>query len=156
MTDLITKAYLNLNRPDWAHSVAPKVLAEMRLYEQRERLQKALILIGSILLAGLICLFFARPVKAEIPSDEQIADAIYKAEGGAKTRHPYGILTKYKTTTPRQACINTIKHAKKDWNGQGDFIRFLQTRYAPIGVANDPRGLNKNWYSNVTKFLGAR
>jgi hypothetical protein len=86
-------------------------------------------------------------------TDTQIADAIYKAEGGAKTRHPYGILAHYKTTTPRQACLNTIAHARKDWDGEGDFIEFLQKRYCPIGAKNDPTGLNKNWLKNVRYFL---
>lgn len=87
-------------------------------------------------------------------SNEQIADAIYYAEGGAKTNHPYGILIKYKITTPRQACINTIKHARRDWNGKGDFIEFLGSRYCPVvGADNDPKGLNKNWVKNVKYFL---
>lgn len=86
-------------------------------------------------------------------SVDEIADAIYLAEGGAKTSHPYGILKKYKTTTPRQACINTINHALRDWDGQGDFIQFLGNRYCPVGAENDPTGLNKNWVGNVTYFL---
>jgi len=86
---------------------------------------------------------------------EKLADAIYLAEGGAKTKYPYGILTKYKHTTPRQACINTIKHALKDFPYQTkyiDFIEFLGSRYAPIGADNDPKGLNKNWVKNVNFY----
>src|SRR5574343_379429 len=89
---------------------------------------------------------------------EKLADAIYSAEGGAKTKHPYGILKKYKTTTPRQACINTINSALKRWHKQGkkgnadDFIAFLGKTYAPIGAKNDPKGLNKNWVKNVVYF----
>jgi hypothetical protein len=83
---------------------------------------------------------------------EKLATAIYWAEGGPKTRHPYGILAKYKTTTPRQACINTIKHALRDWSGKGDFIAFLGSRYCPVGAKNDPGGLNKNWVANVKKL----
>jgi hypothetical protein len=86
-------------------------------------------------------------------SDDEIANAIYLAEGGAKTSHPYGILKKYKVTTPRQACLNTIAHARRDWDGKGDFIEFLGNRYAPIGVANDPTNLNRNWVSNVKSLL---
>ena len=82
-----------------------------------------------------------------------LADAIYKAEGGANTSHPYGILTKYKTTTPRQACINTINHALRDWDGTGDFVAFLGSRYCPVGAKNDPTGLNVNWVKNVNWFL---
>ena len=83
---------------------------------------------------------------------DQIADAIYKAE--ASKARPYGIMQRYKTTTPRQACLNTIKHARRDYNGPADgFILFLSRRYAPIGAENDPRNLNKNWYKNVMYFL---
>ena len=85
---------------------------------------------------------------------EKLANAIYIAEGGAKTNHPYGILAKYKNTTPRQACINTINHAIRDWDGEGDFITFLGNRYAPIGADNDPKGLNKNWVKNVRFYYG--
>lgn len=84
-------------------------------------------------------------------SIERLADAIRKAEG-IHSKHPYGILKKYKKTSPRQACINTIKHALKDWNGNGDFISFLGARYCPVGAANDPTGLNKNWIKNVRFF----
>lgn len=80
---------------------------------------------------------------------EKLADSIYIAEGGSKTRHPYGILTKYKTTTPRQACINTIKSNLKRWNGQGSFIDALGKVYCPVGASNDPHGLNRYWVKNV-------
>jgi hypothetical protein len=89
---------------------------------------------------------------AEAYTVEQLCNAIYKAEGGAKTKHPYGILAKYKTTTPRQACINTIKHAVRDWDGKTDFIVFLGSRYCPIGCEND-NGTNQFWVSNVKYFL---
>jgi hypothetical protein len=89
----------------------------------------------------------------KLPSSEVIANAIYKAEGGAKTNHPYGILKTYIHTPPRQACINTIDHAKRDWDGKGDFIEFLGSRYCPVGAKNDPTGLNKNWVKNVKWFL---
>ena len=86
---------------------------------------------------------------------ERLANAIYKAEGGANTRHPYGILVKYKTTTSRQACINTIRSKHREWvklGSKGDYLAYLQTRYAPIGVANDPNGLNQNWLKNVQRL----
>jgi len=102
----------------------------------------------------LFVMFMVSSMECHAYTDEQIANAIYKAEGGAHTRHPYGILTKYKHTTPRQACLNTIRHAHRDWDGKGDFLAFLQKRYAPVGVANDPTGLNRNWLSNVRFFLG--
>jgi hypothetical protein len=86
---------------------------------------------------------------------EKLADAIYKAEGGSKTNHPYGILQKYKTTTPRQACINTIQSSLKRFekqNNETDFIHFLSLTYCPIGAKNDKYGLNVNWERNVKFF----
>ena len=90
---------------------------------------------------------------------EKLADAIYLAEGGAKTRHPYGILAHYKHTTPRQACINTIKSNIKRWESSGskeDFIVFMSKTYCPIGALNDPMGLNKNWVKNVKYYYNKK
>jgi hypothetical protein len=86
---------------------------------------------------------------------QRLANAIYEAEGGARTSHPYGILTHYNKTTPRQACINTIKHGLRDWNGKGDFISFLGSRYCPTKGKNlrpAEKRLNPNWIANVRKF----
>jgi hypothetical protein len=105
-----------------------------------------LVIVSLLVLVGV--------ASAEVIDVNKLADAIYKAEGGSKTSHPYGILQHYKTTTPRQACINTINHALRDWDGKGDFIRFLGNRYCPVGAANDPTGLNKNWIGNVNYFYG--
>ena len=100
----------------------------------------------------LLCLLFPSCARADGIDIDRLANAIYKAEGGARTKHPYGILAKYKTTTPRQACINTIKSNLKRWNGKGDFIDALGKVYCPIGASNDPKGLNKNWTRNVKHF----
>ena len=63
----------------------------------------------------------AGDVKSGLSSADmnKIADAIYRVEGGSKTKYPYGIMS-VKTTNPRQICINTISN---------NFIRFnkLQT-----------------------------
>lgn len=108
-----------------------------------------------IIMATIVLTMMFYAVMAFAYTDEQIADAIYIAEGGAKTSHPYGILQHYKTTTPRQACINTIKHARRDWNGKGDFIVFLGSRYCPVGCEND-NGTNKYWVKNVNSLLSTR
>jgi hypothetical protein len=90
-------------------------------------------------------------------TNNQIANAIYKAENSKS--HPYGILTHYKHTTPRQACINTINSAIKRFNKQNketDFIHFLSLTYCPTKgkhLTNDEKGLNKNWLKNVNYFL---
>lgn len=84
----------------------------------------------------------------------KLCEAIKRAENSSS--HPYGIMKKYKHTTPKQACINTVRHREQDWikDGQeGDFIEYLQKSYAPIGASNDPQGLNRNWKKNVRAFF---
>lgn len=103
-----------------------------------------------ILLLGLSAPAWSK----EVIDIDRLANAIYKAEG-VNSKHPYGILTKYKHTTPRQACINTIKSNLKRFNNQKkekDFIVFMSKTYCPIGAKNDPTGLNKNWVKNVKHF----
>ncbi len=88
----------------------------------------------------------------------KVVDAIYLAEGGAKTKHPYGIVS-IKVAghiQARKVCYNTVRNNHARWNKAGrgeDFIAFLGKRYCPIGAGNDPLGLNKNWQNNVRKFL---
>jgi len=69
-----------------------------------------------------------------------IADAIYVAEGGDKTKYPYGISKKksgiqtLNKDDARKICINTIGHAYSDWKAagsKGDFIDFLSLKYCP-------------------------
>jgi hypothetical protein len=127
-----------------------------------DKLPGAVILIASILLCGVICLFSScsvTPARADVIDTERLADAIYMAEGGSHTRHPYGILKKYKTTTPRQACINTIKSALRRYDKSDksvDFISFLGKTYCPTQgkyLTNDEKRLNMYWVNNVKFFL---
>ena len=108
----------------------------------------SLAILGSFLLIAGCRVCHAK----ETPDIERLTRAIYLAEGGNRTKHPYGILKRYKATTPKQACINTIKSALKRWNGQGDFIVYLGRTYCPVGASNDPKGLNKNWVKNVKYY----
>jgi len=99
---------------------------------------------------------FGQTTNASCPySVSEIADAIKKVENSKN--HPYGILKPYCSegteSRCRKGCVQTIERALKDWNGQGDFLAFLAGRYAPIGVANDPNGLNKNWLKNLKMIL---
>lgn len=107
----------------------------------------------AIWLIGLCALINAHAAEF---TDEEIVKAIYLAEGGAKTRHPYGILTKYKTTTPRQACFNTVKNQRKrhaKHNCGKEFLACLRDRYCPLGASNDPQNLNRFWLKNVKFYL---
>ncbi len=105
--------------------------------------------------------------------DVNLLKAIRKAENGGKGIE-FGIIPtkkyendkgivengefrKYKNDFEKQAswCAWTIKRNLKRFdksNYDGDFISFLQEKYCPIGVENDPDGLNKNWEDNVKDF----
>jgi hypothetical protein len=114
------------------------------------------------LLVGLIVssLFFVSQrsvwANSSVIQIETLASAIYLAEGGDKTRHPYGILKHYKVTTPRQACINTIKSNLRRFRSQfveTDFIHFMSLSYCPIGADNDKAyRVNQFWERNVKFF----
>lgn len=89
---------------------------------------------------------------------EKIADAIYKAEGGARAKKPYGILSVKVTNKAeaRRVALNTIKNNYKRWQEAGKpggYLEFLAGKYAPLNVANDPKSLNKNWLKNVKSGL---
>lgn len=93
----------------------------------------------------------------------RVADAIWRAEGGDKTKWPYGVKSVH-TTNPRQVCLNTIRHAWHDWVGRQvalpdthsltplnrAFIYFLADRYCP---PSDDRIGNQRWKKNVTSIL---
>jgi len=93
----------------------------------------------------IILLFVCATCHAQTINVNALADSIYWAEGGLKTSHPYGIMHKYRTTTPRQACINTIRHRLSVWNGQENFIVFLGKTYSPPSI-------NPYWVKNVRYF----
>ena len=102
----------------------------------------------------LILLLSAVGVFAGIDTNYQtrIANAIYKVEGGAKTRFPYGIKS-IKTRNPRQVCLNTIANNFNRWQragSHGDFLDFLGDVYCPASA--DKRG-NENWKRNIHKLL---
>lgn len=80
-------------------------------------------------------------------SNDQIVEAIGRAEDSKA--FPYGIMVKYKHTTPRQACLNTIQHARIRWidaGRPGDFIVYLGRTYSPPDV-------NPEWVRLVRYFL---
>ena len=104
---------------------------------------KQILIVLAIL--AMIFLMAGRLFAEEVIDVERLATAIHKAEGNDN----YGILKKIRGTNYRKACIQTINHALRDWSGDGDFITFLGSRYAPIGATNDPINLNVNWISNV-------
>lgn len=91
-------------------------------------------------------------------TDEQIANAIYKAEGANKATYPYGIrsISCEGLNECHQVCLNTIRNNRRRFKNQNkykDYLEFLASRYCPIGASNDPKGLNQYWLKNVRYFL---
>ena len=111
------------------------------------------IRIVAVLVIG--CLLAGGAWAEEVPDFERLVTAIRKAEGNAN----YGILTRYKNTTPRQACLNTCLN---QWKRHlihkcgKDYMTCLRDRYAPLNAKNDPTGLNYNWKNNVLFFYNRR
>mgnify|MGYP001600186831 FL=1 len=84
-------------------------------------------------------------------SDQQIANAIYQAEGGVKTRFPYGVKSIKCQGEPqcRKICLNSVFNGRKRWERAGkptDLITFIGKRYSPPST-------NPNWVRLVTYFL---
>jgi hypothetical protein len=97
----------------------------------------------------------AQPQGVDVDS-QRLADAIYLAEGGKKTRYPYGIksIPCEGENACRQICLNTINNNKKRFLKQSkykDYIEFLGSRYCPLNIKGEYH-LNKNWVRNVKHF----
>jgi hypothetical protein len=90
------------------------------------------------------------------PDYERLADAIHKAEGGKKTKYPYGIMSvKVKDEEEaRRVAINTMRNnyqrwlnADKKWEGKPvTYLEFTANKFTPPSA--DPVG-NRNWKYNV-------
>lgn len=90
---------------------------------------------------------------------EKMANAIYLAEGGNKTRFPYGIksLSVSDRNTARTICLKAIDRHWKLWSDDGQpggfprgFAIAMATHWCPF--VTDPQG-HTNWIRNVCWFL---
>jgi hypothetical protein len=104
-----------------------------------------------VILATILLILFCQSLaRAESWTDDQIADAIYKAENSKK--YPYGVKsinTYGNIAYARKICLNSIKNAKKRYikaGCKGDFIAFMGQRYSPPST-------NPNWVRLVHYFL---
>lgn len=87
---------------------------------------------------------------------QTIVAAIYKLEGGAKTKYPYGVMsidTKGDTAKAKRICENTVRNNFKRWqktDKKTDFLTYLANVYCP--KVADPAG-NRNWIANIHKIV---
>ena len=102
------------------------------------------------LLAVAIFKGMARAEMQPSYTNEQIAQAIFRAENSVK--YPYGIKsinTYGNKEYARKICLNSIKNARKRWIKAGmpeDFISYIGRRYSPPNI-------NPNWVRLVNYFL---
>ena len=100
---------------------------------------------------------------AEIGVPATFLAAIRIAENGRAGRE-FGVLSEAADTYEAQARIAALSIRNNQWrhvlrfkewpvDGTGflseGFVKFMQSRWAPIGADNDPNGLNANWSRNV-------
>ncbi len=129
-------------------------------YKELDRDKKYPLANLVFLLLIILMLGIAKCAPAEEYTNNQIVNAIYKAEGGDHAKYPYGIrsIECRSRIECSIVCLNTVKnnrqrYIKYGYKSYSDFIAFLASKYCPIGAGNDPKKLNQNWLKNVRYFL---
>jgi len=82
----------------------------------------------------------------------QISSAVKVAENNPRN---HGVLS-VNTNNPAKVLDDSVYNNFVRWQQAGrpgKFVDFMQQRWAPIGVKNDPKNLNKNWSKNVRGAL---
>lgn len=129
-------------------------------YRQEKHLQRYAVIWASIAIALVFGIFLlcgcgnAEEIKWDSFSDEQIVNAIFKAEGGYRATYLYGIRSiPYKDEAEaRQICLNSVRNGRARWLKAGkpcDLIIHIGLRYCPPTAHK----LNSNWVKNVKYFL---
>lgn len=85
----------------------------------------------------------------------QIADAVKVAEGNPRNHGVLSVPTAGSADASK-VLNDSVYNNFVRWTQAGrpgKFVDFMQRRWAPVGVSNDPNNLNKNWGGNVRKAL---
>jgi hypothetical protein len=119
---------------------------------QPKRTFSKLPLLAVCLLAGFSALG-ADLTPAEI---NRAVDAIWRIEGGAATRYPYGIrsITTTNAAHARKICYNTVRNTWRRYEAAGkpgEWADYLANRFCP--PAADKVG-NANWKRNFKRIMG--
>ena len=119
--------------------------------------------IGGSGVLGVICVILlvgcSNAPKSSTFNIEKLSQAIFWAEGGYRTAHPFGILKgcdageagqcEYLAGEILRIYLQRYRALPKK---QGDFISYLARHWAPVNAENDPKGLNRNFERNVRYF----
>jgi len=122
-----------------------------KLFTENEMETKWLL---PVIIALLLILLIISSARADDYTDEQIVNAIYIIEGGAKATYAYGIRSvEYSTIAEaRKICFNSVRNGRKRWikaSKPYDLITFIGMRYCPTNT----HPLNANWVKNVKAIL---
>lgn len=103
----------------------------------------------------LAALFFTPSARAAEPDFNPVVSAIYRVEGGARAKAPYGVLAVKCGTRDacRKICYNTVRNNWRRWEKAGRpgaYLDFLADRYCPEKA--DPIG-NRNWKTNIKRMV---
>lgn len=85
----------------------------------------------------------------------QLAKAVKLAEGNPRNHGVLSVPT-HNEGQASKVLDDSIYNNLVRWHQAGrpgKFVDFMQNRWAPVGVTNDPHNLNKNWAPNVRKAL---
>lgn len=153
---------------DWIESVELQIEAlRLEMPEQRPirswpKYAQAALAKGIRVFALLIALNAPKMAYCEAIAGyeaDRLLGAIYQAEGGARARVPYGLISdgwcvelgacKYYA---REMVMIHLRRWQKA-GASGDFLVYLASKWAPVGASNDPSGLNNHWLKNVRFFL---
>lgn len=130
-------------------------------------LQKIIIsvVISAIVILCSFTIVHAQELSMKGFSNEEIAQAIFQAEGGYSAKHLYGISSISYSSLSRahSICLRTIRHHERIFDLQGakyssveDFIKSLGEIYCPTKGSHlrpAERLLNRYWTKNVIYFL---
>ena len=125
--------------------------------KQKEKLIRACLFLAFLMAAPLL---FGEEMKKKETLDQyfsRLADAIWVAEGGRKTKYPYGIKPKRDVFKAREKCLSIIRVEHAKWSGYSGrpFIYFLADRYAPYNEKSSrlDKLMNPHWPVNVIQIM---
>lgn len=93
-----------------------------------------------------------RGIAKDFGLDSALLQAVVNAEGNIVRAVQCSIPSVQTREQALRITARSAVHAMCDYiksSQRGPFVQFWAARWAPQGVANDPKGLNRNWPKNV-------
>jgi hypothetical protein len=93
-----------------------------------------------------------RRIATRFGVDPKLIQAVVRAEGDIVRAVQCSVPSVTTREKALEVTCRSAAHAMSDYlkqHGAEAFVDFWAARWAPQGVANDPKGLNRNWPKNV-------